>query len=271
MSIVPDYLVEEDNSAHDFKAGKNTKYHRHFGNYILIVYSANIFSMKFLFPIFIVTVSVFLLTSRVNAEVGRTGGQTANTNTSVCLNVNNSSKIRTSSATKDFENGAVSAQTKQPKTVRDFFNLLPQKYFTLERCVDKPTKNNCDKARAEYLKNYLEVEDTANGYMKGSCDGAQSCFTMVLFKRPNGTYIIAINKLFETSEQTHFLEYTSGKWKDIGAQVIPGYGKEKTYELPRQGTTTAVYQLKETDEGFIERGEKLYELVWRNGKFSIKK
>jgi hypothetical protein len=107
--------------------------------------------------------------------------------------------------------------------------------------------------------------------MKGGCDGAQKCFTMALFKRPSGTYIVAINKTFETAEETHFLEYTSGNWKDIGAQIIPEFGKEKTYELPRQGTTIAVYELKETDEGFIERSEKLYNLVWKNGKFSINK
>ena len=165
----------------------------------------------------------------------------------------------------------IAAQTGQPKIVRDFFNLLPQKYFTLEGCADQPTKANCDRARREYLKNYLEIEDAPNGYMKGGCDGAQSCFTMALFKRPNGTYIVAVNKLFETSEETHFLEYAGGRWKDIGAQIVPGYSREKTYELPRRGTTVAVYELKETDEGFIERGEKLYDLIWQNGKFSIKR
>lgn len=227
--------------------------------------------MQFLFPLFIFTVLLFLPASHTAAEVAQSGIETAKLNTNVYLNDNNSFKTGIITASEEFKNETARMQTKQPKTVRDFFNLMPQKYFTLERCVDKPTKINCDKARAEYLKNYLEVEDTANGYMKGSCDGAQSCFTMALFKRPNGTYIVAINKLFETSEETHFLEYANGNWKDIGAQVIPEYSKEKTYELPRKGTTLEVYELKEIEEGFIERGEKLYDLVWQNGRFSIKK
>ena len=226
--------------------------------------------MKFLFSLFIFNVSLFLATNSAVAEVVQNGSQTTNLNTFVYANGNHSAGIGATTATEDSER-VISAQTKQPKTVRDFFNLMPQKYFTLERCVDKPTKNNCDKARAEYLKSYLEVEDTANGYMKGSCDGAQSCFTMALFKRPNGTYIVAINKLFEMGEETHFLEYSSGNWKDIGTQVVPGYSKKKTYELPRIGTTIAVYEMKEIEEGFIERGEKLYDIVWQNGKFSIKK
>ena len=67
--------------------------------------------------------------------------------------------------------GFTESQTNQPKTVRDFFNLLPQKYFLLEGC--EPAKDkNCQKARAAYLKTFLEVEDTANGYLKGGCDGA---------------------------------------------------------------------------------------------------
>lgn len=225
--------------------------------------------MKILFPLFVLAVSLVLLANQNVAKDVRRGNQAANPKTSFHSNGVNSVKVGILAEHKNAVNA--NTQTKQPKTVRDFFNLMPQKYFTLERCVENPTKKNCDKARIEYLKNYLEVEDTANGYMRGSCDGAQSCFTMALFKRLNGTYIVAINKLFETGEETHFLEYASGNWKDIGAQVVPEYSKEKTYELPRQGTTIAVFELKETDEGFIERSEKLYDLVWRNGKFSIKK
>lgn len=168
------------------------------------------------------------------------------------------------------------AQTKQPKTVREFFNLLPQKYFLLEGCADKPTVANCNKARVEYLKNYLEVEDVANGYMKGGCDGAQSCFTMALFKRQNGNYVVGISTFFELGEESYFLEYANGKWKDISAKVVPEYSKNKVYDLPRQGTTVEVYELKSEktpgEELVIrERGRKLYDLAWKDGKFSIKK
>ena len=160
----------------------------------------------------------------------------------------------------------------QPKTVREFFELLPLKYFTLEGCVANPTKKNCDRARAEYLKNYLDVEDTARGYMKGGCDGAQSCFHMALFKRPDGTYVVGLTTTFELSESSYFLEYVGGKWRDVGRQVVPGYGKDKVYELPRYGTTVEVYEYKRVaGEDYSERGRKLYNLAWRNGTFSIEK
>lgn len=220
---------------------------------------------------FILIVSLFLLTCCGGAQVTHSGNQAANPNPVADSNGNNSANVGTGAALEDSEKSVANAQTKQPKTVRDFFDLMPQKYFTLEGCVDKPTKENCEKARARYLKSFLEIEDTANGYMKGGCDGAQSCFTMALFKRPNGTYIVGLNKAFEGGEETRFLEYAGGNWKDIGAQVVPEYSTNKTYELPRQGTTVAVYELKAVDEEINERGKKLYDLIWQNGKFSVKK
>src|SRR3712207_2031709 len=90
----------------------------------------------------------------------------------------------------------------RPKTVRDFFNLLPQKYFPLEGCAPDRDRN-CVRARAEYLMSFLEVEDTANGYMKGGCDGAQSCFQMALFKRPDATYVVGLTTFFEEIGRAH--------------------------------------------------------------------
>ena len=162
------------------------------------------------------------------------------------------------------------AQTNQPKTVRDFFNLLPQKYFTLEGCEPK-TDKNCSKARKDYLKTFLEVEDTANGYWKSGCDGAQSCLTMALFKRPDSTYIVHLLTEFEMGEDSYFLEYKGGKWSDIGAKVIPNYSTKNTYLPPRKGTTIEVFKKNFSEPNVSERGEKIYELIWKSGKFSIKK
>ena len=164
------------------------------------------------------------------------------------------------------------ARNGQPKTVREFFELLPQKYFTLEGCVDNPTKSNCDRARAEYLERYLEVEDTANGYMRGGCDGAQSCFHMALFKRPGGTYVVGLTTSLEDLGSSYFLEYAGGRWRDVGRQVVPGYREDKVYELPRYGTTVEVYEnRKVAGEDYRERGRKLYDLAWKGSRFTVER
>lgn len=165
---------------------------------------------------------------------------------------------------------AVFANAQTPRTVREFFNLLPQKYFTLEGCVANPTRANCDRARREYIESYLEIEDTANGYWKSGCDGGQSCLVMALFKRPNGTYIVALQREFEMGTDNYFLEYRTGKWSDISARVIPQFSRSNIYELPQNGTTVAVFA-KSKNGGKAANGKKLYDLVWKSGKFSIKK
>lgn len=166
---------------------------------------------------------------------------------------------------------AAHAQARQPRTVREFFELLPQKYFPLEAC--EPADRNCDRARAEYLERFLEVEDTPNGYMKGGCDGAQSCFTMALFKRPDGTYLVGLTTYFELGEDAYFLEYARGAWRDVSRKVVPGYGPDKAYDLPRYGTTIEVYEnrLIEGEEDYRARGRKLYDLAWKGGRFTIAK
>jgi len=164
---------------------------------------------------------------------------------------------------------AIFGQTKQPKTVREFFTLLPSKYFTLEGCSPSSDKN-CNKARREYIENFLEIEDTANGFWKSGCDGAQSCLTMALFKRPNAAYIVALKVEFEMGVNNYFLEYRGGKWLDIAAQDVPSFSKNNIYELPRNGTTVGVFAKNKNSE-FGDKGKKLYDLVWKNGKFSVKR
>lgn len=161
-------------------------------------------------------------------------------------------------------------QTKEPRSVRDFFNLLPQKYFTLEGC--EPAKDkNCERARREYIKTFLEVEDTKNGYWKSGCDGAQSCLTMALFKRPDASYIVHVLTEFEMGEDSYFLEYKNGRWTDIGAQIVPEYSAKNTYVPPRYGTTVEVFKKNFPEPEYSERGAKIYDLEWKDGKFSIKK
>lgn len=176
----------------------------------------------------------------------------------------NSLKNNSSSST------SVENQVKQPKTVRDFFMLLPEKYFVLEGCV-RETDKDCQKAKVDYLKTYAEIEDTANGYLKAGCDGGQSCLEMAIFKRPDATYLVGVAVSAEMMEDNYFLDYKNGGWTDVSAQIIPDFSKRNQYEIPRRGTTVGVYAKKVIEKGddyeATERGAKLYDLQWKDGKF----
>lgn len=98
----------------------------------------------------------------------------------------------------------------EPRTIRDFYMLLPEKYFVLEGCEREKDKD-CRRAKVDYLKTFTEVEDTANGYLKGGCDGGQRCLEMTIFKRPDGTYLVAVSTEGEMIIEQHFLDYDGGR------------------------------------------------------------
>lgn len=167
------------------------------------------------------------------------------------------------------------AQTKQPKTVRDFFYLLPQKYFEIG-CCGVHAEPDSEKAHAKYLETFLRVDDPANGYLEGGCEGGQACIKMALFKRPNGTYIVGVETYTTMTEHNYFLEYKNGRWFDVSAKVVPQFSKNKLYSLPRYGTKIEVFAKQviervSDDRIIYEAGPKIYDLVWRNEKFTIKK
>ena len=170
------------------------------------------------------------------------------------------------------QSNAVAAES--PQTIRDFFVLLPEKYFVLEGYVREKDKD-CKKAKVDYLKTFTEVEDIANGYFKGGCDGAQSCLEMAIFKRPDGTYSVGVATSAEMTNDYYFLDYVNGSWTDVSATVVPQFSKKDIYELPRKGTTVKVFAKKVIEKGddyeVADKGERLYDLEWKNGKFTIRK
>lgn len=159
-----------------------------------------------------------------------------------------------------------------PKTARDFFMALPSRYFSIECCA--PENKPYRQAKAEYLKQYLNVDDPANGYISAHGDAAQEGFALALFKRPNGSYLIGFYTYgeggVEDTPWTVFLDYKNGKWTDVSRREITKYSKAKyIYELPRRGTTVEVFAKDENGQDWY-KGKKLYDLEWRNGKFVSK-
>jgi hypothetical protein len=168
--------------------------------------------------------------------------------------------------------GSAVGQARNPKTPREFFWLMPQEYFILEGLKDRYSKEDLARERKEYLESFLEIEDTKNGFMQCGGDGSQERFKMALFKKPDATYIVGLYVFGEWGEKYYFLEYRDRKWKNVSLTMVPGYRRSYIYQMPRYGTTIRVFERKNfsAEYDFGEKGRKLYDLVWKSGKFRIR-
>jgi len=166
---------------------------------------------------------------------------------------------------------SANAQDKSENTLRKIFKLVPAEYFSIYCCDENPD---------EFIKKYVTVEDTATGYMQGADteeDPQYSSFQMKLFKRSDGSYIVGFHSESMRWSDYYFLDYRNGKLKNISL-TIPQYSTENIYEFPRNGTVIKVYKKKYDLPGeplgvdnSVTKGKKLYDLVWANGKFTVKK
>jgi hypothetical protein len=150
-----------------------------------------------------------------------------------------------------------SAQTANPSTVRDYFLLLPDKYF--EVTPEKRAKWMLDsKAGA--------IVDVKNGYLRAIGDGAQMSIIVCLFKKHDGTYIIGVDAVsWEGADYSrlNFYRYDSGKFIDVTKSIVPvALPQEHWYEMPRYGTTIRVG---------TQKHRHLYDLVWSGRRFLVRR
>ena len=163
-------------------------------------------------------------------------------------------------------------QRSNPRTVRDYFMLLPEKYFYLEMCLEENRKK-CRSIRETYLERFLEVHDKKNGYLKAGGDGAQDRITMRMFKVNRKFPLFIVYSWGAEHDSYYFLEYRNRKWFNISKTKVVRYKKRYIYEIPRAGSTIPVIDQTEYDPAFGRgnRGNKLYDLVWNGQKFLIRR
>ena len=148
------------------------------------------------------------------------------------------------------------AQSSPPKTVLDYYLLLPEKYFEANK--EQRVKWMLDPSRGA-------VVDIKNGYIYAPGDGAQTPIYVCLFKRPGDFPLIAVKSHeSDTLDYTHldFYEYKDGKLVEVKNGVLPVKVNENfKYEMPRYGRTIEVSD---------QHGRKLYSLNWSGRRFVLK-
>ena len=153
-------------------------------------------------------------------------------------------------ASETSSDSAISSDT--PQKIKDYYLLMPQKY------------DGSTRAEREEILGYTgeTTIDEKNGYISYNTPLSGEVFEIALFKS-NGEVFIAYNEDCDLENNVltkmYFFRYDGGKWIDVTAQTMPGpINKRYKYKLPQIGTTIKVSTAD---------GKKMYDLIWKNGKF----
>ncbi len=163
----------------------------------------------------------------------------------------------------------VEAKVAAPKTVLDYFLLLPAR----GRFATETPKNQRRAWLREKSSDLKPVVDIKNDYILAPGDGAQGTIQFALF-RYKGRVLVVMRDDFEDGT-LDFLRYENGRWKDVTKQMMPvPYNVHYDYHVPRWGTTikvTAGRDYFEDVKPSPNKGKKVYDLVWDKGKFKVKR
>lgn len=152
---------------------------------------------------------------------------------------------------------ASAAPSREPKTVVDFFRLVPDRYMA---GYDKPFREEL--LRGEHRG---AVIDIPNGYIYWNASDNPEEFEFAIFRKNNGKYIVAFSigydPDFGNPSTFVLLSYDRGKWRDVTRTLLPvRHRGVHSYYLPRHGRTIVVVN---------EFGRKLYDLAWSNDRFRL--
>jgi hypothetical protein len=142
--------------------------------------------------------------------------------------------------------------------VREYFYTLPERY------LDIPVES-----RAAQLQSGNAVVDVKNGYISLQ-NGAAGRYVLTVFRRTADSYLVALSHTrpaaaspARAATRLIFLRSDPEKWIDVTDEVLPlPFDPALNYELPRFGTTISVTN---------RAGAKVYDLIWSNGRFVVKR
>ena len=151
---------------------------------------------------------------------------------------------------------ASATPSRQPKTVADFFLLVPERY------VGYPVDFRQELLRGERRGTVIDIK---NGYISWDASDNPEEFEFAIFRKSNGKYILAFSSPGDPGlypSRFFLLSYDKGKWRDVTRALLPvAYDKRSDYKLPRRGRTISV----------IRDWRQRYSLKWANDRFRLKR
>ena len=150
---------------------------------------------------------------------------------------------------------ASAALSREPKTVADFFLLVPDRYM---HGYDLPFRQQL--LRGERRGTVIDIK---NGYISWNASDNPEEFEFAIFRKSNGKYLVAFSSLGEPDLYPSYfclLSYDNGKWRDVTRALLPvAFDRRLDYKLPRRGRTIVVARDWRTR----------YRLTWANDRFRV--
>jgi len=147
-----------------------------------------------------------------------------------------------------------------PRDVVDYYLLLPSGYFD----------GLATDARSERMRLFHDMKgsyiDSRHGFLHIAGDGAQTDLNVCLFKRPDRTYLIAVNSNTDSDGQwgpfLDFYTYRQAHLVSVTRAIRPpGIDRRLGFVLPRYGTTIKVV---------TQRGRTVDYLYWDGSGFRLR-
>lgn len=151
---------------------------------------------------------------------------------------------------------ASAASSREPKTVADFFLLIPERY------VGYPLDFREQLLRGERRGTVIDIK---NGYISWNASDNPEEFEFAIFRKSNGKYIVAFCSPGDPGlypSRFFLLSYDKGKWRDVTKALLPlAFHKRFDYKLSRRGRTISV----------IRDWRERHHLTWANDRFRLKR
>lgn len=154
--------------------------------------------------------------------------------------------------------------------LKDAYLTMPAKYLRFDQC--NPNSNvdkECIKYRAEYLNMYVTIDE--RNYFNTGGESFNPTITLALFRRTNGSFVVGVSSETTVGWTIGFLEKKGGKWVDVSRSVIPDFDQKNYYQLQRYDKSIEVRRIDPNDDAGGDYGPRIYDLVWKNDKFTISK
>lgn len=138
--------------------------------------------------------------------------------------------------------GVGSAQEALQRLAPAYARLLPPARGALAQAFATLPLAVVDLTRLERLQRLQPgdplhaVFDPANGYLLTRGDAGLPAYVLAQFRHADGGMLLAVQRRWPQAQRTWLLQGSPAQgWRDVSAQVLPGFAPDADYALPRQG------------------------------------